>query len=261
MALRWVLRREQKFLRRPQDLLFFEIDSYLIGQRDEAGVAVLSRLECREPVVKVDVPPAEIGDLAESEAHRGGDEDHAVEMGIFALFATSEEGVQFVARKKAVPAGILLQFRDFSERVLVDPLPLLGGEGESPAKTGKISIHRRVRSLFLPERDAAEKLLFCADEERGGDFNQGFCPVVLIPPIQMRGLISQARGDFAEVEAGVLLHKVSKGVFARLVVEDVLSVKNGTFDLPNPVLGVCEGAEGLAEGFCVFATDFSVEAD
>jgi len=58
-----------------------------------------------------------------------------------------------------------------------------------------------------------------------------------------------------------LIDKVDNGVFTGLVVEDVLSIKHGAFDLPDPVLGVGEGAERLAERFRIFASDFGVEAN
>ena len=50
-------------------------------------------------------------------------------------------------------------------------------------------------------------------------------------------------------------------IFARLVVEDVLPVENGAFHLPDPVLGISQGAEGFAERLGVFAADFGVVAD
>src|SRR5690606_23329964 len=97
MALCRILGWEQKLLWNFWALYLLEISNHLIGQGDEAGAAVLGHFERCEAVVKVNVLPAEIGYLPESEAHRGSDEHHAIQMRILVPFAALKKGMQILA--------------------------------------------------------------------------------------------------------------------------------------------------------------------
>ncbi len=224
MAFGWVFGGEQK-LPRPLGALYSpEIGDNLIWQRNDAHIAVLRYFECYEPVVEVDVLPTEISDLSETQPHGGSDEHHAVEMWVFTLFAMLKQRMQLLTRQKSRPAAILLQLRDSPKGILIDPLPFLEGEGECSAQAREIAVHGGIGAVFLPRGDAAQQLLFRLSQKGGRDLDERLASMVLLPPVQMRGLILEAPREFAEVEAGILLDQIRESVLARLVVGDMLPV-------------------------------------